>query len=120
RDVLQYIGTDLFRDKFHDNVWVNALFSDYVCSRCKTYPHNYENKKHIKEDDYPNWIITDMRFPNELKAVKDRGGITIRVNRIPTAIINEVKYFVGTDGLPEHPSETVLDNAEFDYVVDNN
>ena len=29
----------------------------------------------------PNWIITDVRFPNEAKAIKDKGGILIRVNR---------------------------------------
>ena len=32
--------------------------------------------------EYPNWIITDCRFPNEAKAIKDRDGISIRVNRI--------------------------------------
>ena len=30
---------------------------------------------------YPNWIITDVRFPNEADAIKGRGGIIIRVNR---------------------------------------
>jgi hypothetical protein len=35
-------------------------------------------KQQIK---YPNWIITDCRFENELKAVKERDGITIRVQR---------------------------------------
>jgi len=28
-----------------------------------------------------DWIITDVRFPNEVEAIKDRGGIVIRVNR---------------------------------------
>ena len=56
----------------------------------------------------PNWIITDMRFLNEMEAVKKRGGITIRVNRN----LEESK--------DQHESETELDNAEFDYVIDNN
>ena len=55
---------------------------------------------------YPNWIITDMRFLNELKAVKSRGGITIRVER-PGLIENS------------HPSETSLDSATFDFVINN-
>jgi hypothetical protein len=54
-----------------------------------------------------NWIITDLRFPNELEAIKKRNGLTIRINR---------------PGLEEnnHISETALDNADFDYVIDNN
>ena len=64
----------------------------------------------------PNWIITDMRFPNELQAVKDRGGITIRVNR---DILNEIPYQKAYRETHEHESETALDNAEFDYVIEN-
>lgn len=62
---------------------------------------------------YPNFVVTDMRFPNEMQAVKDKGGITIRINR-PRVVLG------GGDNLYEHESETALDNAEFDYVVDNN
>ncbi len=29
----------------------------------------------------PNWIISDVRFPNEAEAIKNRGGINIRVER---------------------------------------
>ena len=43
---------------------------------------------------------------NELKSVKDHGGITLRLTR--------------NSNVPAtHPSETELDNAEFDYVIDN-
>jgi hypothetical protein len=52
------------------------------------------------------WIITDTRFQNELEAVKSIGGITIRV----------VRPGVKQDN---HPSETNLDSAEFDYTVIN-
>ena len=55
---------------------------------------------------YPSWCITDMRFPNEMDAVKERGGITIRVVRPGTES--------GT-----HPSETALDEATFDYEIIN-
>ena len=56
---------------------------------------------------YPSWCITDMRFLNEMEVVKKRGGITIRVNRN----LEESK--------DQHESETELDNAEFDYVINN-
>jgi hypothetical protein len=56
---------------------------------------------------YPSWIITDMRFPNELSYIKDRGGITIRVNTTRAGKVSN------------HESETALDNSTFDYVIDN-
>ena len=39
--------------------------------------------KLIKEykGTFPNWIITDVRFHNEVKAIKDRKGILVRVER---------------------------------------
>ena len=109
RLLLQIIGTECIRDKVHPNAWVNALFADY-----KYEIHRSEVPTRaagfIDQHVYPNWIITDMRFPNELEAVKSRGGITIRVTRtgIHTPKIEDL-----------HPSETALDNAEFDYYIDN-
>jgi hypothetical protein len=68
RDLLQRLGTEAMRNGLHENVWVNALFADY-----------YFN---IEEDEQmPNWLITDCRFPNELEAVKAHKGITIKVIR---------------------------------------
>jgi hypothetical protein len=64
-----------------------------------------------------------MRFPKEFDAVKSRGGITIRVNRIKfvTSEVKKVTWIPlpGID-IVEHPSETALDNHNFDYVIDNN
>ena len=68
--------------------------------------------------NYPNFIITDTRFENELEAVKKRGGITIRVNRKPIIIINNMEYIIGIDE-QEHSSETALDNEIFDYEIVN-
>jgi hypothetical protein len=104
REFLQKLGTEAMRDGLHTNVWVNALFADYNATG-----YNYtgcENKVIQGEWEYPNWIITDMRFPNEMDAVKERGGITIRVVRPGTES--------GT-----HPSETALDEATFDYEIIN-
>ena len=108
RLLLQQLGTDCGRDIIHPDIWVNALFSRY-----NTKGFNYTGAigKEIQGNwEYPNWIITDMRFPNEMQAVKDRGGITIRVSRtgIHTPKIEDL-----------HPSETALDNYEFDYHIDN-
>ena len=100
RDVMQVLGTDLLRQGFNNNIHVATTL------------------RSIKKDE--KVIITDTRFPNELKAVKDRGGITIRVNRpdfVENALTGE-KFSVKVHR-NEHPSETALDNAEFDYVIEN-
>lgn len=102
RQFLQEVGTDAMRNVIHPNFWVNALFVDYKPT--------YNTKHPITVDTAPNWIITDVRFPNELKAIKDRGGVVIRVNRYD---------ITGQGKLNPHTSETALDNAEFDYVIDN-
>lgn len=103
REFLQKLGTEAMRDGLHTNVWVNALFADYKKDWGieSNLPHSeFLNLK------YPNWIITDMRFPNEMEAVVKRHGITIRVVRPGTA--------AGT-----HPSETALDDVKFDYEIIN-
>jgi hypothetical protein len=119
RDFLQKLGTEAMRDNLHTNVWVNALFSDY-----KAIERIPEKRMSIM----PNWIITDMRFPNEMEAVVNRNGITIRVNRTPfrttetelgkLSVVNqpEVDKLLG---IQEHPSEAALDDAEFDYTINN-
>jgi hypothetical protein len=75
REFLQRLGTEAMRDGLHTNVWVNALFADY-----KPIGEWFDEiKGNYKE--YPSWCITDMRFPNEMDAVKERNGIAIRVVR---------------------------------------
>ena len=121
RLLLQLLGTECGRQIIHPNIWVNALMSEYNCLECG------ENAaiNGIETHKMPNWIITDMRFPNELEAVKSRGGITIRVNRnfhmdLPNGIHVETIRKGSLTEIEEHPSETALDNAEFDYTIENN
>lgn len=81
----------------------------------------YENKRKelfIIQDNTKNWIITDTRFLNEVKAIKDRNGFIIRVNRNNSSPQDE-HIFVNKQQ-NTHPSETALDDYDFDYVVDNN
>lgn len=89
RFLLQSIGTEWGRKLIRDDIWVRALLSQYR-------PH---------ED---HWIVTDVRFPNEVWGIKERGGVVIRIERETGS----------NDG---HPSETSLDNyTGWDYVIDNN
>jgi hypothetical protein len=104
REFLQMLGTEGLRLGLHENTWVNALMADY------------EPAEVLISDDLiggcqygpmPNWVITDTRFPNEAQAIKDAGGIVIRVDRPGISAINA------------HPSETALDNWDFDHKIMN-
>ena len=93
-------------------------FSDYVIMMTN-YPKSY-SKKRIElevaiifeefgpiEETPTYWVITDTRFFNELDSAKERGALTVRMNR-------------KSDVMIDHPSETELDNATFDLNCDNN
>lgn len=63
RVAMQMIGTDFFRKYFNDNIWILSL------------ENKIKNKNKI--------IVSDCRFPNEIKMIKDNDGIIIRVVRGP-------------------------------------
>jgi len=115
RWVLQFWGTEVARKGFHDDIWIASL----------------ENKLRKTHDDI---VISDCRFPNEIRAIKNAGGIVIRVVRGPEPVWFELARSVN-DGPKNlnwsraktelekykiHASETAWIGTEFDYVVDNN
>jgi hypothetical protein len=115
RWVLQFWGTEVARKGFHDDIWIASL----------------ENKLRKTHDDI---VISDCRFPNEIRAIKNAGGIVIRVVRGPEPEWFELARSVN-DGPKNlnwsraktelekykiHASETAWIGTDFDYVVDNN
>lgn len=60
RKLMQLLGTEAGRMIIHPNIWINSTFADYT--------------KDSK------WLITDVRFHNEVEVV-EREGILIRINR---------------------------------------
>ena len=121
RMILQLIGTEGGRDLIHPDIWLNALFSEYKSDcpiekhgayghlecGCNLQPDTINNGC---EKPFPNWIITDSRFPNDVNRTREMGGILIRVNRAECE---------GREN--EHASETALDDFyEWDYVIENN
>lgn len=130
RWLLQNVGTNAMRDVIHQNVWVNCLMNQYTCD---------------EDMDYPSWIITDTRFPNEASAVKEKNGINIRINRslknrFPDLWQNfcdssDNDYYISEENFMSwlyethfdiykkltHSSETSLDtDYVFDEVIENN
>jgi len=79
RQAFQFIGTDLFRNNCHKlfntshtnkDIWIRVV-KRKIMNRLKTNPN-------------AKFVVTDIRFPDELDAVKDLGGITIKIKRDTT------------------------------------
>jgi hypothetical protein len=64
RRAFQLMGTDVIRKNFDDSIWIHAV------------------ERQMSQNG-GDWVITDCRFPNELKVIKDLGGTIIRVKRGP-------------------------------------
>lgn len=96
RRILQLVGTECLRRGYRDDVWILAL-------QRRIRVGDLAGAKHV--------VVTDCRFPNELAAIKEWGGVTVRVDRPqgPGA----------SGGVTGHSSETALDGAEWDHVISN-
>jgi hypothetical protein len=63
RLALQLLGTEVGRNVFHEDFWVIKM------------------KKYMVENTDKNFVVTDVRFQNEIKFVHDVGGILIEIER---------------------------------------
>lgn len=91
REFLEHFGTKIVR-KIKNNAWAENAINKIVA----------ENSELA--------IIPDVRFPNEVKVIKDNGGIVIRLSR---NVFNS-----------DSESESALDSnnfcwSNFDMVIDN-
>ena len=116
RWVLQYWGTEVCRNGFHNDIWVASV----------------ENKLRQTVD---NVVITDCRFSNEVNAIKEAGGVTCRVTRgeqpewYNAAIaynkgpVRNYEWLLSKDKLDKakvHASEYSSVGLDYDFYLDNN
>ena len=110
RWVLQYWGTEVCRKTFHDDIWIASL----------------ENKLRQSKD---NVVVSDVRFPNEIRAIKNLGGKIVWVQRgaLPEWYEHAVQANAGSNvAINEmkirkvHASEWAWIGSEFDAILDNN
>jgi len=119
RWVLQYWGTEVCRQGFHNDIWIASL----------------ENKLRNRKG---NTVITDCRFPNEIDIIRKQGGKVVWVQRGPlpewyeTAvkenttdlydqwILEDHKELMSQKYPSVHASEWSWVGSEFDYVISNN
>ncbi len=89
RQFQQYIGTEFGRDLIHTNLWVNTAMNQA-----------YSAAGYV--------VFTDVRFPNEVAAIKQAGGRVVRIERIMK--LNEYS---------NHESEALIDTLDVDFVIQN-
>lgn len=101
RHVLQFVGTDLFRNQIQniipeikDNIWIEVVKKKIIDAQ--------------KINPNAKFVICDVRFENESNFIKELNGVLIKIHR------PELNY--ETDN---HQSETQIDNIVCDYNVTN-
>jgi rhodanese-related sulfurtransferase len=87
RQLLQRMGTEVGRALYGESFWVDRVL--------------------LQMDSWNNYVITDVRFPNEVEAVRSVGGKVIRI------------YREGVGAVNTHVSDTGVDDLEIDAVVLN-
>jgi len=103
RMAMQYIATDLFRDKFNPNIWILSL----------------ENK--IKNTN-TNIVIPDCRFINEIELVKRIGGHIVYIDRNNPEWFYNLNTYKNISIIPSdiHKSEYEwILNCPNDYIINN-
>lgn len=121
RHALQQLGTEWGRHCYH-NVWVDyALRVSKALLEDPEYTYLYTAKIGLHDPQpgsrsdrrpYSGVAISDVRFKNEIKAIREAGGILVRMLR-----------GLGLDGdAAKHISETEqqeIPDSTFDFIVDN-
>jgi ABC-type dipeptide/oligopeptide/nickel transport system ATPase subunit len=63
RRLLQTFGTEVGRDVFGESIWIDIAM------------------RAVDSAPESNWVITDVRFENEVQAIRQRGGHLIYIRR---------------------------------------
>jgi hypothetical protein len=106
REALQLMGTEAGRKVFHEDLWL------------------YSVERRINPDK--NYVIADVRFPNEIKMITDLGGRVIRVTRGPDpewySLAHSINMGKATEKYPEvHFSEWAwIGDSNITMTIDNN
>ena len=90
RQILQMVGTEMFRTHF-PGVWINAFM------------------KIARQ--HSNVVVADLRFPDEAEAVKNLGGVIIRVRALNSPY--QTRF-------ASHLSETGAESLPYDSEITNN
>ena len=102
RLVLQEFGTECMREGFFDGIWVSLT------------------KQHILNNPDTNFVIPDVRFPNEAKMLYEIDGEVWRVKRGQDPVWFRIYQDVGVEPKDVHPSEWAWAHTKFTQTIENN
>ncbi len=101
RHLLQQKGTEEGRQLYGENVWLN-----HAWAWMKTIHYSWGVDK---------FVISDIRFPNEVRFIHDMGGKVFRINAPVRAANSKLSLTARL-----HASETSLDlYSDFDAIIEN-
>jgi len=106
RQLLQQEGTEYGRDLYGQDIWISYLDKWTQIMQHRGIEH---------------FVITDVRFKNEIEYIKSRNGLVIKINA-PTRNKRRLDSENGTQVMKSHKSECDLDTLDdkvYDLVVDN-
>ena len=101
RLVLQEFGTDCMRHGFDDGIWVSLVKQELV---------KYPNK---------NFVIPDVRFPNEANMIKSIHGEVWRVRRGQDPVWMRMYQDIGVEPKEVRESEWRWAKVDFNNVIYN-
>src|SRR5271166_5286796 len=112
RLALQVVGTEALRNNFHQDLWFLTL------------------QNRIRKNPNQHVVISDVRFPNEIKFLQDQNGILVRVNRGPLPVWYETalmankgnsiaKEVMNKTYSGAHLSEWAWVGSKMDYELNN-
>jgi hypothetical protein len=101
RWVLQKVGTECMRHGLFDGIWVSRT------------------KQKIQKHSYLDFVIPDVRFPNEISMIHSQGGVVLEVQRgeQPDWVCNLRQNGVEPEDI--HPSEWSWMRERIDHVIKN-
>lgn len=100
RQVMQFIGTDIFRNIYND-IWIDGML----------------NK--IKKENFVMAICCDIRFINEVEKFKKIGGIVIKLTRNPYNSSHESETALDPCNYSQSNFDLVIDNKNLNIEQQN-
>lgn len=103
RNMMQYIGTNLFRDNFHPDIWLSVVERQIL------------KNKLLKI----NTVITDCRFDNEIKMIRENCGYIIHIEKDKPYWFDDYKNGKINEIKNVHKSELEWIRSEIDLKIKN-
>jgi hypothetical protein len=100
RYMLQFMGTEVMRNNLHNDIWALSVERKLI--------------QQAIERPSQNFVISDVRFPNEVDMIRRLGGRIWHIQR------GDLPEWFGKNDPSIHESERAWNNTMFDATIYNN